>query len=405
MKRVGIYLRVSTEEQARLQDGSLVSQRQRLIEYVENQNRNRDQWGIVVDFYCDEGLSAKDMKRPEFQRLLSDIRSGRVNLILSTELSRLSRSIHDFCELWTLFKKHGTSLVTLREQFDTTTAAGEMMILNLINFAQYERKQTAERISANWESRAKRGLWNGGSVPFAFDRNPLKKGELIPHPTESKQLKEIFELFLEVGSVRKTCIELSRRGIFSKRYTNKHGIEKGARHITVMSLQRILTNQSYIGIREIGVSHNKKRQLVPASWKPLIELELFNRVQARLALNKNKYKPDEWKNHSFPLTEMLVCGECGKNLGGKYFYYGHPCQLNSDGVTHLKRCRMENVRADRIEEVMLKSLKSIINDESVLDHWLTIYAKGNQSEIPGLQAKMKTLETEHPNCKSGWINV
>lgn len=79
---------------------------------------------MVVDVYCDEGLSAKDMKRPEFQRLLADIKSGRINLILATELSRLSRSIHDFCELWALFKKHGTSMVTLREQFDTTTASG-----------------------------------------------------------------------------------------------------------------------------------------------------------------------------------------------------------------------------------------------------------------------------------------
>ena len=149
MNKVGIYLRVSTEEQARIVDGSLVSQRQRLEEYVEGQNRRQAGWGMIIDAYCDEAKSGKDMNRPQFQRMLSDIRSGRINLVLATELSRLSRSIKDFCGLWDLFKQHNSRFVTLREQFDTTTAAGEMMVFNLINFAQYERKQTAERISAN----------------------------------------------------------------------------------------------------------------------------------------------------------------------------------------------------------------------------------------------------------------
>ena len=133
-KRIGIYIRVSTEEAARLQDGSLVSQKQRNIEYIEGQNRKSEGWGELVEVYCDEGLSAKDMKRPEFQRLMQDIKCGRVDLVLATELSRLSRSIQDFCEIWALFKKHSVGLITLREQFDTTTASGEMMIFNLINF-------------------------------------------------------------------------------------------------------------------------------------------------------------------------------------------------------------------------------------------------------------------------------
>ena len=100
---------------------------------------------------------------------------------------------------------------------------------------------------------------------------------------------------------------------------------------------------------------------------------------------------------------MLICGECGKNLGGKsgtsknkskHFYYGHPRQLNSDGVTHLKRCRVESVRAEKIEDVLLKSLKSIIEDEKVLDHWLNIYAKGTENELPSVKAKAASLQKE-----------
>jgi site-specific DNA recombinase len=403
MKKVGIYLRVSTEEQARLQDGSLVSQRQRLLDYVEAQNLREASWGQVVEVYCDEGKSGKDMKRPEFQRLLTDIKLGRINLILATELSRLSRSIHDFCELWELFKRHQTSFVTLREQFDTTTAAGELMVFNLINFSQFERKQTAERISANFEARAKRGLWNGGSIPFGFDKNPEKKGELIPHATEGKLVKELFELFLEIGSVRKTCLELTKRGIFTKAYTNKHGTKRGSKHITVTSLQKILTNPSYIGLRAYGKNGKRNLEVVKACWEPVIELDLFNQVQAKLTLNRNKFKPDEWKSYPFPLTELVVCGECGKNLGGKsatsqnggkHFYYAHARGLHSDGVNHLKRCRLERVKAERIEGIVLKSLKSLIEDPKILDFWLTVYAKGTATELPGIQGRIMSMEKE-----------
>ena len=220
MNKVGIYLRVSTEEQARIQDGSLVSQRRRLEEYVELQNKREQGWGLIIDTYCDEARSGKDMNRPEFQRMLEDVRTGRVNLILATELSRLSRSIKDFCGLWDLFKDHGTRFITLRENFDTTTAAGEMMVFQLIGFAQFERKQTAERISANWKSRAGRGLWNGGSIPLGFDRNPSNKGVLVPNEEEAKTAQKIFDLFIETGSLRQACLKLSKEGFRSKSYMN-----------------------------------------------------------------------------------------------------------------------------------------------------------------------------------------
>lgn len=400
MKRVGIYLRVSTEEQARIQDGSLVSQRQRLIEYVEGQNRRGPNWGHIVDFYCDD-KSGKDMNRPEFQRLLQDVKCGRVNLILATELSRLSRSLRDFCEVWDLFKQHQTGFITLREQFDTTTAAGEMMVFNLMNFTQYERKQTAERISANWQSRAKRGLWNGGQVPLGFDRNPKSPGELLPNPIEAKQVEEIFKAFLEVGSVRETCREMSRRGVFSKRYTNKHGIEKGGGHFTVPSLYHALTNRAYRGLREFSLGSGEIG-IVQASWSPLIDEKLFETVQKKLASNRNKYKPDTWKKYPYPLTETLVCGECGKKLGGKsahgktrkHHYYAHPRQLNSDGVSHLKRCRVETLRAERIEGLLLKSLKHLLQEPGEIEKWLEIHAASSGSEIPALEGKIKNIDQE-----------
>lgn len=401
MKRIAFYIRVSTEEQARVQDGSLVSQRKRLEEYVDGQNRRDPDWGRIAEVYVDGGRSAKDMNRPEFQRLLNDVRAGKINLILATELSRMSRSIRDFCEIWDLLKKHNTNFITLREQFDTTTAAGEMMVFNLINFAQFERKQTAERITANFKSRAERGLWNGGALPLGFDRNPKAPGELLVSKAEAKTVQKIFETFLKIGSVRKTCLELTKKGIFAKRFTNKHGEERGGGHFTITALQHILTNKAYVGLREIGKARGETK-VVKAAWPAIIDLETFNKVQERLQLNKNKYKPAEWKSYPFPLTEILVCGECGKHLGGKsghgrngkHFYYGHSRRINSDGITHLKRCKLETVRAPKIEEIILGSLKRILDDPALLKTWIGIYVEKNSNELPALEGRLQSIEND-----------
>lgn len=252
MKRVGIYIRVSTEEQARIQDGSLVSQKNRLMEYVEFQNKRESNWGTLVDVYCDEGKSAKNMKgRPEFLRMLGDVKAGRINLIIATELSRLNRNIKDFCDVWDLLKDHNASFVTLRGNFDTTTASGEMMVFNLVNYAQYERKQTSERISANWFSRSKRGLWNGGTIPLGYDHNPKNKAELVINEEEAKTVRKIFETFLEQETVRKTQAAITELGIRNKSYTNKHGVEKGGKPFSVDTLQSLLTNKAYIGLKEL----------------------------------------------------------------------------------------------------------------------------------------------------------
>lgn len=412
MKQIALYIRVSTEEQARVQDGSLVSQRKRLEEYVQGQNRRDADWGQIVQVYVDEGKSAKDMRRPEFQRLLNDVRSHKVNLVLSTELSRMSRSIKDFCEIWDLFKKHNTNFVTLREQFDTTTAAGEMMVFNLINFAQFERKQTAERITANFKSRAERGLWNGGSLALGFDRNPKAPGELLVNKEEAKAVQKIFTTFLKIGSVRKTCLEIAKKGITAKRSINKHGLEKGGGEITLSGLQHILTNKAYLGLREIGKTGNEVK-VVKAAWPAIIDADTFSKVQERLRLNKNKYKPTEWKSYPFALTEILVCGECGKHLGGKsghgrngkHFYYGHSRRLSSDGVAHLKRCSIENVRAPHIETVVLESLKKVMSDTNQLKIWLDLYAQNNSSELPATEGRIKSTENEITTYKKRIENL
>jgi site-specific DNA recombinase len=402
MKRVGIYIRVSTEEQARIQDGSLVSQKNRLLEYIEFQNKRESSWGTVVEVYCDEGKSAKNMKgRPEFLRMLSDVKTGRIDLIVATELSRLNRNIKDFCEVWDLLKEHKASFVTLRENFDTTTASGEMMVFNLINYAQYERKQTSERIAANWLSRSKRGLWNGGTIPLGYDRNPKNKAELAVNVGEAKAVKKIFEVFLEQETVRKTQSTVTDLGIYNKKYTNKHGIEKGGKPFSVDTLQSLLTNKAYIGIKELRHRDGSVED-IKAIWPAIIDEDVFRKVQERLAKNKNRYKPESWKVYPFPLTELVQCGECGKSLGGKsgtgrkekHHYYGHAQIKNPFTKETVRQCQVKNVRAPRLEEIITKSLQSLLNDPRLIEKWIEIYRSKTAGELPDVQSREKQLDQE-----------
>ena len=402
MKRVAAYIRVSTEEQARIQEGSLVSQKSRILEYIEFQNKREVNWGTLVEIYCDEGKSAKNMNgRPEFLRMLTDVKTGRVDLIVATELSRMSRNIKDFCEVWDLLKDHKASFVTLRENFDTTTASGEMMVFNLINYAQYERKQTSERIAANWLSRSKRGLFNGGTIPLGYDRNPKNKAELTINLEEAETVKKIFATFVEQETVRQTQKAVTELGIYNKKYTNKHGIEKGGKTFSVDTLQSLLKNKTYLGIKELRHKDGTVEE-IKAVWPAIIDTETFQKVQERLAKNKNRYKPESWKVYPFPLTELVQCGECGKSLGGKsgtgrkekHHYYGHSQIKNPFQKEKPQDCQVKNVRAPRLEEIVTKSLKSIISDPSTIEKWIEIYKSKTSTELPDVQGQTKKMDQE-----------
>src|SRR3989338_5739305 len=101
--------------------------------------------------------------------------------------------------------------MSLRENFDTTSASGRMMILSMINFAQFEREQTGERVSANFRARAMRGLRSGGNLILGFNYDPKNKGSFVPCEDEIPMVQDIFETFLKMGSVNRACDEVNKK--------------------------------------------------------------------------------------------------------------------------------------------------------------------------------------------------
>lgn len=375
--KIGAYLRVSTEEQAAAVEGSLDNQRYRLKAYVDSKNMQEKSWGKVVDFYVDDGFSAKDTNRPAYQRMMLDLKNKKIDLILVADLSRLSRNLLDFCGLLSFLEKHKSGFLSIKEQFDTSTSIGRMMVYQIITLAQFEREQTSERVALGAHARGMRGLLNGGRPILGFDKDPNKPGVYVVNPEEAKVVRRIFELYLEQGSKARTIRKLDELGIKPKlNFKSKSGsLDRGW---SVENLGYLLSNATYKGCHEV----NKKRksedqeslkphhryQIVKASWPAVVSDDLFNKVQEQLDAAKSieRTRLEGASPRLYILSSIFKCAECGEALvgqsyhghGGVYRYYGHTTKGSKNG------CKVQRVSADEIERAVIKYLKDSLVDSS-----------------------------------------
>ena len=402
---VGLYLRVSTEEQAQVIEGSLDSQRHRLHGFVDIKNMQETGWGKVIETYTDEGLSAKDTRRPAFQRMLKDIRAGKINLILVTDLSRLSRNILDFCILLEDLKKYNAKFLSLKEQFDTSTPAGEMMVFNMINLAQFERKQTSERVAINFHARALRGLRNGGSALLGFDRDPNDPSRYVLNEHEASHVRRIFEVYRQEMSLTRTLEQITSEGIRQKPQKKKNGAS--GNEWCTSTLRRALRNFAYAGLREVNAKNKgcdpynlkayEKYQIVKASWDPLVCKSDFDCVQNILDENlaKERSRRGSGKRRTFFLTGIIYCEECGRPLLGSsgsgrnetFRYYVH-----APHTTIPSTCQLKTISANDLEQKVLNHLDEVLFREGYLDSIekrmeFVYHQKSNDVEVGIAQAK------------------
>ena len=278
--RVGLYVRVSTEEQALNPEGSIKNQEERLLQAVKLKKMD-GQNVEVTKTYIDRAKSGKDTKRRELQKMLGDIRDQKLDLVMSSELSRVSRNMKDFSEIWELMKANGCGFQSLRENFDTTTAAGEMVLYTIANIAQFERRQVSERVSANINERSRRGLYNGGSVPLGYKLIEDKPGYLDIERDQAKIVREAFKSFLREESLSTTAKYLNANGFKMKKFCEGGGNKPRVGAFNVDNLYRMLTNISYTGkkkYKEAGVE-----KLATAVWQPIVD-----EVHIRASSNETK---------------------------------------------------------------------------------------------------------------------
>lgn len=355
--RVGIYIRVSTQEQA--QEGhSIGVQKEKLAAYCLARG-----WDVYF-IYSDPGFSGSNMDRPALQRMFADILAGHLDMVLVYKLDRLSRSQRDtLYMIEDVFLKNGVDFVSMTENFDTSTPLGRAMIGILSVFAQLEREQIKERMAMGNVARAASGLWRGGSgAPIGYD---YIDGRLVVNEYEALQIKTIFELFLAGNTFHGIQTELQQRG-----YTNKYGSWKNASIIS-----KVLQNSTYIGkVRYAGKEYEGKH---PA----LVSIETWDAVQIRLkevlrGLSDHQKSP--FKATKL-LTGLIWCGDCGaryffhscvqKNKAGEkrhYDYYQCYTKAGHKTMRRAARCRGKNWKPEELDAMVIGEIKKLSFSREVI---------------------------------------
>lgn len=404
--KIALYIRVSTEEQAENPEGSIRNQEDRLRQAVDYKNRLGN-FGEIKGVFVDAGISAKNMKRPRLQDLLRAVRLGDIDLIMVTEISRLSRNTKDFIEMWDLMRAQGCRFLSLREDFDTTTAAGEMVLFQLMNLAQFERKQTSERVEANIAARAQRGLYNGGTMPAGYRTIQGRPGFLEIDPEMAETIRAAFTTFLREGSLASAAKWLNENGYSLRKQIEGGGGKRRVGHFTVDNLQALLRNKAYIGVK--AYRHRGELREVKAVWPAIIDEVSFLRVGKLLGQNRRRLKPQKPNKMPYILSGVLFCAKCRSHMpgksatgnGGKVGYYEHAWATKRDATLSKKlfRCEPHRVPAKKLEPFVLTKINEFMTSDQmkrrIFEKVRARHGKNpNRVEIERIKAKVQGVASQ-----------
>jgi site-specific DNA recombinase len=277
--RCAIYTRVSTDQGLEQDFNSLDAQYDASRAYIRSQTHAG--WTLVRTKYEDGGFSGGNTDRPALQRLLADVRAGKIDVIVVYKVDRLTRSLADFAKLVELFDKHDVSFVSVTQQFNTTTSMGRLTLNVLLSFAQFEREVTSERIRDKIAASKRKGLWVGGMAPLGYDTRDRK---ITVNKAEAETVRTIFRSYLKLGSLNLLMADLRKRGIVTKKRLLKSGKSIGGIPFTRGPLAHLLRNRFYVG--EVVF----KGETLPGEQPAIIDRKLFDAVQAKLDGQLHSYK-------------------------------------------------------------------------------------------------------------------
>jgi len=425
----GLYVRVSTEEQAQVAEGSLKNQEERLKDFIKWKNEGAtDETWIVVDTYQDV-KSAKDTNRPSYQRMHQDIQDGRINMVLFTELSRLSRSTMDFLQFGEFAHEHDTNFLCLSHRdLDTSTIYGKAFFTLISILMEFEREINSTRSKEAYNSRSNRGLKNGGHV-FGYDLDADNHGHLAINSEEAKVVRFMFKEYLKKQSINAVVKSCNQRGYRTKSYTSRRGRKHVGKPFIYSTIKNMLQNPVYIARNELHKA-NKGKADVPEGeeyrciqtdkWKPIIREEDFSSVQQLLSRNrKAKSKTPSDASYDYLLSDLLYCEHCnrgndvselsalthgGTRKNGKLFpHYIHRkgCSKDDCPLPHsLSAEKLDDVIWSKLVDEHANSLNETILKSAYLEHERSDIPRRQQeleNDIAELKKVISEQEAEHDN--------
>lgn len=391
MKTVAIYERVSTLHQK--EDGYSIGEQEERLRMFASAHR----W-IVTEVYSDPGFSGGKLDRPAMQKLIKDAKAHQFDAVIVYKLDRLSRSQKDTLYLIEdVFNPNDIGLISLMENFDTTTSFGKAMIGILSVFAQLERGQITERMTMGRIGRAKAGYFSGGSkAPIGYtyvkgdahDKKTLQVDEY-----EAMQVREVYRLFLHEDYTFKEI-----QNYMHEHYTTKYGDWS-----FVSAVSRMLRSRIYIG--EVSFSGT----WYPGIHEPIIDRAEFDSVQEKYdkyMLTSAGKMADNFKGAHL-LTGMLRCGLCG----GRYFLKSYKHTLKNGEVHYFRKYSCYTATGQAKDRTAGKTCNNVSFEMSELENKVTdeirklaldpgliraisekgAAGKGKDDRANGLQARLDDL--------------
>jgi len=348
--RCAIYTRVSSDQRLEQDFNSLDAQREAAEAYIKSQSH--EGWRLRRHRYDDGGFSGGSMDRPALSRLLADIRTGCIDVVVVYKVDRLTRSLADFAKLVELFDSQSVSFVSVTQSFNTTSSMGRLTLNVLLSFAQFEREVTGERIRDKIGASKRKGLWMGGVVPMGYRVDNRK---LVIDKEEAATVKNIFQRYLALRSITKLQAELRLAGVRTRTRVLASGRILGNVHLTNGPLAYILRNRMYLG----EINHRGKS--FPAEHEPIIEREVFDAVQNILSEKPDRH--DRGYNRSDALLGGLLFDDRGNRMspshalknGVRYNYY-----VSTPAIQGRKQDSgtVSRVPASAIEEAVSDALRA-----------------------------------------------
>ena len=368
-KLCGIYMRVSTEDQAR-EGFSLPEQKERLEAYCKFNGYK------IVEYYTDAGISAKTGNyRPEYDRMLEDGKQGKINMIIALKLDRITRSTRDWETLMDYLEKYNINIAFVNDDINTTTANGKMVSRIMMSVSQNEIERTSERTIIGLEGAIKQGHIPA-RAPLGYKHIDKK---LVPDPLTKDIVIRIYNLYFE-GLTYNTIAKL-----FNK--------EKvcGKTNWKDTSILKIITNVIYKGDYIQGKTTRNPRYFEDVV-EPIVSKVLWDSCQVQKKKNQRNYM----RSQTYIFLQKLKCPKCGRILAG-----GASHKIKADKWYYYYRCEKcrGNIREHEIEDSIKELLSDIFEYDSVV----------NEFFLPVLQNKIhnpkEDFEKEITNLNNKKIRI
>lgn len=378
-KIAGVYIRVSTEDQAR-EGFSLGEQEEKLLQLCSFKELE------VYKVYKDAGISAKDMEhRPQFQEMLQDMKEGKINYIVAYKLDRITRSVRDLEELISVLEQYNCFLLCDRDDVNTSTANGRFFVRMLTVLSQLEIEIVSERTKFGLNGAIKSGHIPG-QRPFGYTKSEDKK--MIVDNATRPYVEKIFDMYLEGKSFQQIANYFKENNIYPK---------KKWRDTTI---QKIIDNKIYMGDYEQYKRIGKQENLEPIVYmnvvEPIISRAKWEECQKQKERNQRTYTRDR----IYTFFQRLKCPSCGrimkcKGSGGtkrKYMYY--TCE----------HCHV-NFNENHVEELLESFIYDLLEyDMAVKKFFLPILEdKNNKIDTITIDKEIRTLEKQRDRIKQAYI--